>query len=321
MLTILNALLPFFNMRPATRAALAVPGTNGSSGGTQGWRQERGGTSDERETVSTLGCEAASYPLFIGEPARLAVKLEGAGGLLEEAWAGFRKRLHESPEARAQMVFLPALLTGESADFAREQLRDYWRLLATHDTAGDFQFHTWCRCGAVMRRAAFFDWLAELGTTVPNVRRLFEGLSSPHWPVQTAAAEAVGRRGVREAIPAIRCLLEAEHARPAEELYPPQGAEAEGRSTEDLGKRWRLKAALIVALGRLRDAEAVPLLGRILADGRDFYTVYSVAAQALGRIGGPEALAALGPAFKENEVDTRARALAAREAIERHGGQ
>jgi HEAT repeat protein len=70
-------------------------------------------------------------------------------------------------------------------------------------------------------------------------------------------------------------------------------------------------------LGRLGDADAVPLLGRILADGRDFYIVYSVAAQALGRIGGSGALRALEPAFAENEVNTHFRAQAAKEYIER----
>ena len=161
--------------------------------------------------------------------------------------------------------------------------------------------------------------LAQLPAATPDVDALVTALRSAHWPVQAAAAEVLGRRACTQAMPALRELLEAEHAKPTEELYPPEHLQSAERSTEDLGKRWRLKTALIVALGRLHDAEAVALLGRILADDRDFYIVYSVAAQALGRIGGPEALAALGPAFTENEVNTQFRARAAGEAIERKG--
>jgi len=157
--------------------------------------------------------------------------------------------------------------------------------------------------------------LAEIVQPEPDIGVVYRGLRSQRWPVQAAAAEAAGRCGMRETAPLLRDLLSAEHAKPKEEVYPPEDVKIEGRTPEDLGKRWRLKCALIVALGRLRDRDSVPLLGRILADGRDFYTVYSVAAQALGRIGGPDALDALGPAFRENEVNTRFRAGAARDAI------
>jgi hypothetical protein len=159
--------------------------------------------------------------------------------------------------------------------------------------------------------------IARLVAKRPDVRALVAALRSPHWPVQVAAAEVLGRRGCKEAAPLMRKLLDAEHAIRREQLYPAEGAEPRDKTTEDVAKRWRLKAALIIALGRLGDRKAVPLLGRILADGRDFYTVYSVAAQALGRIGGRAALKALGPAFAESEVNTHSRAIFSKEAIER----
>jgi len=150
----------------------------------------------------------------------------------------------------------------------------------------------------------------------PDVPRLLEWLASPHWPVATAAAEVLGRRGCTEAADALLERLQREHAIPTDVLYPPEDARpGEGRSTEDLGKRWRLKAVLIVALGRLKARRAVKLLGQILADGRDFYAVYSAAAQALGRIGGPGALKALQPALKESEVNTNRRARFAVAAV------
>lgn len=155
--------------------------------------------------------------------------------------------------------------------------------------------------------------LAELQTEPPDAALLAAALESPHWPVQMAAAEVIGRRGVTQLSSALRRLLAAEHAMPKEVLYPPENAT--GASAEDLGKRWRLKAALVQALGRLHDAEAVPLMWEILRDSRDFYIVYSNIAQALGRIGGTEAIQALAVAAEETEVNTRTRAEFARAAI------
>ncbi|HUU69321.1 MAG TPA: HEAT repeat domain-containing protein [Planctomycetota bacterium] len=161
--------------------------------------------------------------------------------------------------------------------------------------------------------------LAELLAATPNVEALMPALRGPHWPVQAAAAEVIGKRGIRQAAPVLRELLQAEHALPLEEIYPPLDAPLlapEGpQSLEDLGKRWRLKTALIIALGRLRDREAIPLLGRMLADDRDFYPVYSTAAQALGRIGGPDATAALEPGLKDSEHNTYVRARYAMAAL------
>lgn len=160
---------------------------------------------------------------------------------------------------------------------------------------------------------------AELVAPRADTSALVRALASPFWPVAVAAAEVIGRRRLRSAAPALRAALAAEHAIPRAELYPPEDVKPGARTTEDLGKRWRLKSALIVALGRLRDRACVPLLGQILRDNQDFYIVYSCAAQALGRIGGPDALAALAPAFLESEVNTRTRAEFAATRLRRPG--
>ncbi len=170
------------------------------------------------------------------------------------------------------------------------------------------------RCAPGATRLSQIDAvLAELKTKRADPDVLHAALTSPHWPVQLAAVDAIGRRGLTVFATELRELLAAEQAIPKDELYPPETAT--GASKEDLAKRWRLKAGLITALGRLGDVAAVPLLGQILRDNRDFYIVYSNAAQALGRIGGEAALAALAPAFAESEVNTRMRAEFAREAI------
>ncbi len=157
--------------------------------------------------------------------------------------------------------------------------------------------------------------IAELHAKRPAFRKLESAINGPHWPSALAAAEVAGRRRMKSLAPVLRKRLAKEHARRFDEIYPPLDVPPRNRSHEEAGNRWRLKAGLITALGRLRDKEAVPLLGKILKDGRDFYTVYSAAAQALGRIGGEESLRALKPALLESEHNTHVRACFAASAI------
>lgn len=152
--------------------------------------------------------------------------------------------------------------------------------------------------------------LAQLRTAEIDEPFLLGMLRSGEWPVQAAAADVLGRRACRDAAGLLRELLEKEHAIPEPELYPP-----DGQGGEREGKRWRLKTALIAALGRLGDRETVPLLERINADSQDFYGVYSVAAQALGRIGGEGAEKALQPLLQEFEINTFMRARDALKAL------
>jgi hypothetical protein len=163
--------------------------------------------------------------------------------------------------------------------------------------------------------------LNQLAVDEPDEQALMAALRGGWWPGQMAAAETLGRRSCAGAAPVLREMLEQEHAIPVDEQYPPVDDVPAGRTTEEAGKRWRLKTALISALGRLGDIESVPLLGRILADSRDAYFVYTHAALALARIGAnpaatAEALEALQPALAENEANTQARAEAAKVYLE-----
>ncbi len=159
--------------------------------------------------------------------------------------------------------------------------------------------------------AALDASLTETASASVDDRLLLAALDHPRWPLRAAAADALGRRGVLHAAPRLRRMLAAEHTLPQDLLYPAPTAADDDRPPEERGKRWRLKAALIVALGRLRDREAVPLLRGIFADGHDFHAVYSVAAQALGRIGGAEAREVLRLAQAEQEHNTTLRVRAA----------
>ncbi len=153
---------------------------------------------------------------------------------------------------------------------------------------------------------------AQLKADRPDTALLLAELQSGDWPVQVAAAEVSGRLGIQDAAPVLRRLLEEEHAIPADQLYLPDG---EGGEAE--AKRWRLKAALIAALGRLCDQDSVALLARMIADNIDTYMVYSCACQALGRIGGEAALAAVQPSLKDTEINSLMRARHAAAALTR----
>jgi hypothetical protein len=155
------------------------------------------------------------------------------------------------------------------------------------------------------------ECLAETVSASVDEHTLLEALAHERWPVRAAAANVLGRRRVYHAAPQLRRLLEEEHALPQDLLYPTMDAVEDGRTPEERGKRWRLKASLIVALGRLRDPEAIPILHRIFLDGHDFHAVYSVAAQALGRIGGAEVREVLQLAKSEQEHNTTLRVQAA----------
>lgn len=129
-------------------------------------------------------------------------------------------------------------------------------------------------------------------------------LRSEHWPVVYAAVERIGRLKLGEYAPILRQLLNEEEQIPLDELY----AEDQDGSCIGSDKRWRLKVALIVALGRLKDSQAAPMIAQILDRSLDFYTVHSVAALALSRIGCQTAQASLQRAAADPEVNTSIRA-------------
>lgn len=232
---------------------------------------------------------AADFAVLIAPEARTAA-------IRRVGEAGFEVTI----DGRAQTVSLaqPANVAAVTPDV--HELPD---IITEHDAQfPEFEPRACCDIrvvtGGTSELAQVDACIAQLAAQQTDLDLLRSALDNPHWPVQVAAAEVLGRRGGREATPALRELLQREHD--DRELYAPGAV-----------KRWRLKTALIVALGRLGDRECVPLLRNILADSRDFYPVYSVIAQALGRIGGAAAREALTLVLQESEHNAYVRARAA----------
>lgn len=165
----------------------------------------------------------------------------------------------------------------------------------------------------------------------PARKELIEALGEEDWRIQQFAAEQLGRMNCREAIVPLIQLLADESAEKiydefklmgwseAREKLRTEGHEFFRKGPGGVGKgvkRYRLKAALIEALGRLRAREAVPVLCEILKDQREFYPVHSAACRALGVIGDPSALPVLRQSSEYPEVNTRYRALDAVHLIE-----
>jgi hypothetical protein len=148
---------------------------------------------------------------------------------------------------------------------------------------------------------------------------LIETLRADDWRLQIAAADAVGRLGLVEAVPA---LLELFAKSEAELPYPAltkwwswskmlHDAKDNGVDPDlpELGvKRWRVKRAVVTALGLLGDRRAVAPLEAALARCDDFFPVTSQLAVALGRLGAPSSVAVLERHVDHAEVNTRVHA-------------
>ena len=171
---------------------------------------------------------------------------------------------------------------------------------------------------------------AEIPTTPGEVYALAErcgetaaahylaALKSDNWRLQLAAADAVGRFAIREAVP---ILLELFAEGEAELPYPPltkwwrsskmlRDPHAEEGSDPDLPlplgvKRWRVKRAAVTALGRIGDPRALAPLETALARCTDFFPVTSQLAVALGRLGSAGSIPVLERHVNHAEVNTR----------------
>jgi hypothetical protein len=138
---------------------------------------------------------------------------------------------------------------------------------------------------------------------------LMSQLQTAAWPVQSACAWALGRRGDAAAVSALLATLACEtpEAITPDPLLvdidwpgfmvglgdPLQLPSGEHAADPHVSKRWRVKVEVIEALGLLRDRGAVPALAQILQEACDAYPVLAATARALGRIGDPAALPAL----------------------------
>jgi HEAT repeat protein len=146
---------------------------------------------------------------------------------------------------------------------------------------------------------------------------LMEALRADEWTVQLAAADVIGRLGLVAAVPALLALFTAAET---ELPYPPlrkcwQGSKMLRGSTDEgpdpdlplpLGvKRWRLKRAVVTALGKVGDSRAVAPLEAALLRCDDFFPVLSQLAVALGRLGAPSSLPVLEGCGHHAEVNLR----------------
>ena len=158
---------------------------------------------------------------------------------------------------------------------------------------------------------------------------LSSALRGPDWRVQMAAADAIGRLGVTKAVPV---LLERFAGAEAEIPYPvltrwwraskmlrgdnrPEGPDPSLPMPISV-KRWRVKQAVVTALGRLGDRRAVEPLEKALQRCDDFFPVTAQLAVALGRLGSPTSIPVLRPHLNHMEVNLRVHARLALALIE-----
>ncbi len=93
--------------------------------------------------------ESLRDPLLLGDPRQLERKLAASSGLLREYWDDFQRAFLRDPKIRPQVLFLPACLTVEGLEEARQLLRAFWRNLPQLDTSDAVQYHTWWTAGDV----------------------------------------------------------------------------------------------------------------------------------------------------------------------------
>lgn len=135
--------------------------------------------------------------------------------------------------------------------------------------------------------ARMATWLPALGPSGDDLPRLLALMEHPDGWVRLYAAKAIGWLGDRRAIEPLAQVL-ARSKTEAQFGYARQFKEEE---YNDPCPRWR--EAVVRALGKLKASDHVPLVVEILNDPRNVLEVRHAAAQALGEIGSPEALAAL----------------------------
>jgi hypothetical protein len=153
-------------------------------------------------------------------------------------------------------------------------------------------------------------------TTRDAAAQVLQGLGSDDWRTRTAAAERAGRLKLQAAVPALVALYKQEEAEP--HLYDAVtrnwpfskmkisfGGWAEATFPEPPRRRYRLKTAILEALGRIGDRDAAkPLILRTLAKPMDFYPVLVQACIAAVRLDLPETAPDLQRLTRFGEVNT-----------------
>ncbi len=147
-------------------------------------------------------------------------------------------------------------------------------------------------------------------------------LAGGDWKLQMAAADVIGRLRIIEAVPVLmRLFEESEAEKPYPELHRwwswSMMLRASDR-TEGVDetlemplavKRWRVRCAVVIALGQLGDSSALALLEQAFARDDDFFPVLSQLAVALGRLGAASSIPILASALVHGEINTRHNAM------------
>lgn len=146
---------------------------------------------------------------------------------------------------------------------------------------------------------------------------LVAALGSGDWRVRAAAADALGRLAHRPAVEVLLALFAQEEKTRSyprlrrhwswSKMLPighPGGPDPElpmpvGES------RWRVKRAVVTALGKIGDPRAVAPLEAAMQRCDDFFTVTSQLAVALGRLGAPTSVPVLTRHLNHAEVNTK----------------
>ena len=149
---------------------------------------------------------------------------------------------------------------------------------------------------------------------------LVDALQADDWSVQLAAADVIGRLGLTQAVPMLLTLFgEAEAELPYPALRMCWRGSKRLRAANDEGpdpdlpvpigvKRWRVKRAVVTALGKLGDLRAVAPFEQALLRCDDFFPVLSQLAVALARLGAPSSSAVLEQFLNHAEANLRSHA-------------
>jgi len=134
------------------------------------------------------------------------------------------------------------------------------------------------------------------------VPRLIEALHSRDWRAQAMAAEMLGIIGDERAVEPLIALLAEEDP---SVIYTRERDWPDKTIPPRAARGFRVRQAVVAALGMLGDRRAVKPLCDLLERAEDYYTVHALAAKALGELGDASALPVLEKWLGPGEINAR----------------